>query len=34
MNAGRLEDCAKAADIKLARNEWYEIYLAAGNMLP
>jgi len=34
MNAERLKDCAKAADIKLTREEWYEIYLAAGNDLP
>lgn len=34
MNTERLKDCAKAADIKLTREEWYEIYLAAGNILP
>ncbi|MCL2834752.1 MAG: aldo/keto reductase [Treponema sp.] len=34
MNAGRLADCAKAADITLTREEWYSIYLAAGNTLP
>ncbi len=34
MNAGRLKDCARAADIRLTREEWYEIYLAAGNNLP
>jgi len=34
MNAGRLKDCAKAAEIRLTREEWYEIYLAAGNNLP
>ncbi len=34
MNAGRLRDCAKASEIKLTREEWYEIYLAAGNILP
>jgi predicted oxidoreductase len=34
MNTGRLKDCAKAADITLTREEWYEIYLAAGNTLP
>lgn len=33
-NADRLKDCAKAADIRLTREEWYEIYLAAGNILP
>jgi predicted oxidoreductase len=34
MNEGRLKDCIKAADIDLTREEWYEIYLAAGNILP
>lgn len=34
MNIERLRDCAKAADVRLTREEWYEIYLAAGNMLP
>lgn len=34
MNAERLRDCAKAADVRLTREEWYEIYLAAGNDLP
>lgn len=34
MNVGRLRDCAKAAEIHLTREEWYQIYLAAGNDLP
>lgn len=34
MNAGRLKDCVKAAEIHLTREEWYEILLAAGNTLP
>jgi predicted oxidoreductase len=34
MNEGRLKDCVKAAEITLSRDEWYEIYLAAGNILP
>lgn len=34
MNLGRLQDCAKASDIALTREEWYEIYLSAGNILP
>ena len=33
-NVQRLRDCAKAADVALTREEWYEIYLAAGNILP
>lgn len=31
---GRLSDCLKAAEIKLSRDEWYDIYKAAGNVLP
>jgi predicted oxidoreductase len=34
MNKDRLRDCVKAADITLSKEEWYEIYLAAGNILP
>jgi predicted oxidoreductase len=34
MNIGRLKDCLKAADVRLTREEWYAIYLAAGNTLP
>jgi predicted oxidoreductase len=34
MNPSRLKDCCKAADIRLTREEWYEIYRAAGNKLP
>ncbi|MDR1024257.1 MAG: aldo/keto reductase [Treponema sp.] len=34
MNAGRLAECVKAAEITLTREEWYEILLAAGNTLP
>ena len=33
-NLTRLADCIKAADIDLTREEWYEIYRAAGNILP
>ncbi len=33
-NASRLKNIAKASDISLSRQEWYEIYLAAGNSLP
>ncbi|MDR0485784.1 MAG: aldo/keto reductase [Elusimicrobiota bacterium] len=28
----RLKECFKACDIALTRNEWYEIYIAAGRM--
>ncbi len=34
MNPDRLKECAKAADIRLTREEWYEIYRAAGNDIP
>jgi predicted oxidoreductase len=34
MNAARLGECVKAADITLSRGEWYEIFLAAGHRLP
>lgn len=34
MNIQRLHDCIKATEIILTREEWYEIYLAAGNNLP
>lgn len=33
-NYDRLSDCIKAADVKITREEWYEIYRAAGNVLP
>ena len=33
-NLTRLTDCIKATDVKLSREEWYEIYRAAGNILP
>ncbi len=34
MNVGRLRDCVRACDVRLSRPEWYEIYRAAGNVLP
>lgn len=33
-NLMHLSDCLKAADIAITREEWYEIYRAAGNVLP
>ncbi len=33
-NAQRVSDVAKASEITLTRQEWYEIYIAAGNKLP
>ncbi|MET3805972.1 putative oxidoreductase [Nakamurella sp. UYEF19] len=34
MNLDRLTQCAAAGDVHITREEWYEIYLAAGNILP
>ena len=34
MNTQRLRDCVKASEITLTRDEWYSIFLAAGNTLP
>lgn len=34
MNVDRLKDCCKASEIHLTREEWYEIFRAAGNILP
>ena len=30
----RVRDACKASEVKLTRQEWYDIYLAAGNTLP
>lgn len=34
MNPERLKEIAMASNVKLTREEWYSIYMAAGNMLP
>ncbi|MCI8333174.1 MAG: aldo/keto reductase family oxidoreductase [Lachnospiraceae bacterium] len=34
MRIERLKDCIKAAEIMLTRDEWYALYVAAGNGLP
>lgn len=34
MTPSRIEEIAKASDIQLSREDWYSIYLAAGNILP
>jgi predicted oxidoreductase len=34
MNPSRLKDICKASSITITREEWYEIYLSAGNLLP
>ncbi len=33
-DTNRLAECLQAAKITLSRDEWYSLYLAAGNMLP
>ena len=33
-NARRVQEIARASDICLTRNEWYELYLSAGKKLP
>jgi len=33
-NPDRVKDACKASDVTLTRQEWYQIYLAAGNKLP
>lgn len=34
MKPQRLKDIAAGGDVKLTRQEWYKLYLAAGNPLP
>ena len=34
MNPGRIEEIAKSSEIQLTREDWYELYRAAGNILP
>jgi predicted oxidoreductase len=34
MRPERLTSIAKASDIVLTREEWYDIYLSAGHQLP
>lgn len=33
-NANRIDELAASCEIKLTREEWYHIYIAAGNLLP
>ena len=33
-NADRLKEICAAGDVELSRQDWYEIYRAAGNILP
>ena len=34
MNIERFRDCVRASEITLTRDEWYSVFLAAGNNLP
>ena len=34
MNPRRIQDIAAGGDVRLTRQEWYRLYLAAGNPLP
>ena len=34
MNPLRLKDICQASNVELTRQEWYDIYLSAGNLLP
>ena len=34
MNEKRMLECLKASEITITREEWYEIYKSAGNILP
>jgi predicted oxidoreductase len=34
MNPGRIKDICRESEFTLTRQEWYEIYRAAGNLLP
>lgn len=33
-NAQRMKDASKGSEIKLTREEWYDLYKAAGNIIP
>ena len=33
-NPGRLAECLKAAEVTFSREDWYDIYMSAGNVLP
>ena len=34
MNIQRIEEIAQASDIQMSREDWYRVYMAAGNILP
>ena len=33
-NPEHLRECLQAANVRLSREQWYELYRAAGNILP
>lgn len=34
MNAARLDEICKACEVQLSKEDWYQIFIAAGNILP
>ena len=34
MNLERFDEICKACDIQLSKEDWYQIFIAAGNILP
>jgi len=34
MTPARLKQYAKASEVQLTREEWYDIYRSAGNLIP
>jgi predicted oxidoreductase len=34
MNIQRIEEIAKASEVQMSREDWYSVYMAAGNILP
>lgn len=34
MKESRLDEICKACDVELTREDWYQIFMAAGNILP
>lgn len=34
MNTNRFEEICKACDVQLSKEDWYQIFMAAGNILP
>lgn len=34
MNRERLIECISASEIRITREEWYEIYLSANRVIP